>query len=322
MPEIVKNESAIARVPQALYRFAFATSTCTVLLLMAGALVTSNDAADSVPDWPLAYGKIIPPLVGGIRYEYTHRVMAATVAILTLVLAILLARSGSSFLRNLGFTALILVIAQAVLGGMRVLFHDPALTATIHAILAQIFFITVVSLTLFTSQWWNSSPAKLNDAATPSLRALSAVTAIAIFVQLILGAGFRHGAFGILPHIIGAVVVLFLAIWTSRTVRIRFGAVRQLRRWGVLLMAFIGTQFLLGIAAYWAVVQEIKAQQPTSTYVILTVSHVLVGALTLAASVVLALSVFRVIRKNAKVSAAAAVAGSRPADSNAEGSRA
>ena len=67
---------------------------------------------------------------------------------------------GSRFLRNLGFTALILVIAQAVLGGMRVLFHNPALTATIHAILAQIFFITVVSLSLFTSQWWNSDPAE------------------------------------------------------------------------------------------------------------------------------------------------------------------
>ncbi|HEY4950950.1 MAG TPA: COX15/CtaA family protein [Candidatus Acidoferrales bacterium] len=314
MPAITNNESAIT---PGLHRFAFATSACTVLLLMAGALVTSNDAADSVPDWPLAYGKIIPPLVGGIRYEYAHRLMAGTVAILTSVLAILLARSGSRFLRNLGFTALILVIAQAVLGGMRVLFHNPALTATIHAILAQIFFVTVVSLSLFTSRWWNNNPDKLDDTASPPLRTLSAITAGAIFVQLILGAGFRHGAFQILPHIIGAFVVLFLAIWTSRTVRVRFGTVAHLRRWGILLTSFIGTQFLLGIAAYWAVVQEIKAQQPTTTYVILTVAHVLVGALTLAASVVLALSAFRSINGNATVSAATKVGGSRT-----EGSRA
>jgi len=239
------------------------------------------------------------------------------VAILTLVLAILLARSGTRFLRNLGFTALILVIAQAVLGGMRVLFHNPALTATIHAILAQIFFVTVVSLSLFTSKWWNSDPPKLDDPASPPLCTLSAITAAAIFVQLILGAGFRHGAFQILPHIIGAFVVLFLAIWTSRTVRVRFGTVAHLRRWGILLTSFIGTQFLLGIAAYWAVVQEIKAQQPTTTYVILTVAHVLVGALTLAASVVLALSAFRAIRGNATVSAATKVSGE-----SAEGSRA
>jgi cytochrome c oxidase assembly protein subunit 15 len=308
MPEISNHDSAIN---PGLHRFAFLTSACTVLLLMAGALVTSNDAADSVPDWPLAYGKMIPPLVGGIRYEYAHRLMAGTVAILTLVLAILLARSGSRFLRNLGFSALILVIAQAVLGGMRVLFHNPALTATIHAILAQIFFVTVVSLTLFTSQWWNSSPAKFDDPGSPPLRTLSAITAAAIFVQLILGAGFRHGAFQILPHIIGAFLVLFLAIWTGRTVRVRFGTVKHLRRWGIFLTSFIGTQFLLGIAAYWAVVQEIKAQQPTTACVILTVAHVLVGALTLAASVVLALSAFRAMKGNATVSAAAKVAGSR-----------
>jgi heme a synthase len=313
---------ATSNAPQSSHRLAFATSACTVLLLMAGALVTSNDAADSVPDWPLAYGKIIPPLVGGIRYEYAHRLMAGTVAILTLILAVALARSGSRFLRNLGLTALVLVIAQAVLGGMRVLFHDPALTATVHAILAQIFFCTVVSLTLFTSQWWNSEPARLDDPTTPSLRSLSTITAAAIFVQLILGAGFRHGAFGILPHIIGAVLVLFLSIWTSRTVRVRFGNVAQLRRWGILLMAFIGTQFLLGIAAYWAVVQEIKAAQPFASYVVLTVAHVLVGALTLAASVVLALSAARVIRNDSKVSATATVPGSSAAGSRPEGSRA
>src|ERR1700678_2273132 len=186
MPEIYPTESAIT---PGLHRFAFVTSAATVLLLMAGALVTSNDAGDSVPDWALAYGKIIAPLVGGIRYEYAHRVMAGTVAILTLVLAVLLARSGSRFLRNLGFTALILVIAQAVLGGMRVLFHNPALTATTHAILAQIIFVTVVSLSLFTSQWWNSDPPRLDDPASPPLRTLSAITAPAIFVHLFPAAG-------------------------------------------------------------------------------------------------------------------------------------
>ena len=175
----------------------------------------------------------------------------------------------------------------------------------------------MVSLSLFTSQWWNSAPPKLDDPAAPPLRTLSAITAAAIFVQLILGAGFRHGAFQILPHIIGAFVVLFLSIWTSRTVRVRFGTVKQLRRWGIFLTSFIGTQFLLGIAAYWAVVQEIKSQQPTTTYVALTVAHVLVGALTLASSVVLALSAFRAINGNVTVSTATKVTGSR-----AEGSRA
>ena len=319
MPEPTNNRMPISNVSKGLHRFAVATASCTVLLLMAGALVTSNDAADSVPDWPLAYGKIIPPLVGGIRYEYAHRLMAGTVAILTAILAIWLARKGSPFLRKLGWTALGLVIAQAILGGMRVLFHDRALTATIHAILAQIFFVTVVSLALLTSPWWNSNLAVLDDPGSPTVRNLALITTAAIFVQLILGAGFRHGAFGILPHMIGAVVVLFLVIWTGRTVRKRFGSVRDLRRWGILLQAFLGTQILLGIAAYWAVVQEIKATQPTQTYVVLTVAHVLVGALTLAASVLLTLAGIRMMGTGA----AAAAADTQPlANSSADSSRA
>jgi heme a synthase len=316
MPELMNNRLPVAKVPPGIHRFAVAAASCTVLLLMAGALVTSNDAADSVPDWPLAYGKIIPPLVGGIRYEYAHRLMAGTVAILTAILAVWLARRGSRFLQNLGWTALGLVIAQAILGGMRVLFHDPALTATIHAILAQIFFVTVVSLALFTSGWWNRDLAKLDDPGSPPVRTLSLITTAAIFVQLILGAGFRHGAFGILPHMVGAVVVLFLVVWTGRSVRKRFGSVRDLRRWGVLLQAFLGTQILLGVAAYWAVVQEIKAAQPTMIYVMLTVAHVLVGALTLAASVLLTLASYRLIR------ATAAAATSGISRSGAESSRA
>src|SRR5579862_2940266 len=109
------------------YRFAVTTASCTVLLLMAGAMVTSNNAADSVPDWPLAYGKIVPPLVGGIRFEYTHRVLAALVSILTLILAVWIARSDRRpMARRLGWTALALVIAQALLGGFRVLEGYPA----------------------------------------------------------------------------------------------------------------------------------------------------------------------------------------------------
>src|SRR5271155_2702746 len=88
------------------YRFAVATSCCTILLLVAGALVTSNDAADSVPDWPLAYHRIIPPLVGGIRYEYTHRVLAGLVSVFTLILAVWLTRIETRPLaKRLGWTA-------------------------------------------------------------------------------------------------------------------------------------------------------------------------------------------------------------------------
>jgi cytochrome c oxidase assembly protein subunit 15 len=278
------------------HRFATAAACCTVLLLMAGALVTSNDAADSVPDWPLAYGKIIPPLVGGIRYEFAHRVIAGIVALLTLALAIWLNRNDTrTWARRLGWTALALVVAQALLGAFRVLEGHAALSATAHAILAQIFFISVVSLSLFTSSWWQFDVPLLEDSGSPRLRSLAAWTTGAIFAQLILGAAFRHGAFGIGPHLFGAGVVTVMVVWTGRAAKKRFARIPAIRRSVTWLHATFGTQILLGGAAYWAILASRGAPQPGLTYVILSVAHVLVGALTLAASVILTLVSFRLI---------------------------
>jgi heme a synthase len=279
------------------YRFAVATSCFTVLLLMAGALVTSNNAADSVPDWPLAYGQLVPPLVGGVRFEYAHRLFAGLVSILTLVLAIWLTRTERRPLaKRLGWTTLALVIAQAVLGGVRVLVGHPALSATAHAILAQIFFITIVGLSLYLSPWWQQELPLLEDSAESSARSLALWTTLAILAQLVLGAAFRHGAFGIKPHLWGAGILIMLVVLTGRTVKSRFRQNRDLRRGVVLLHACFGTQLLLGGAAYWAVLTAGDNFQPGVLYVILTVAHVLGGALTLAASVILTLSCYRLIR--------------------------
>jgi cytochrome c oxidase assembly protein subunit 15 len=279
------------------YRFAVATSYCTILLLMAGALVTSNDAADSVPDWPLAYGKLIPPLIGGIRFEYAHRVVAGTVAIMTLMLAVWLTFAKVRFLaKALGWVALVLVLAQATLGALRVYEVHPMLSATAHATLAQIFFITVVGLSLYLSPWWEGG-ASIDDSKSPSLRLLTALTTLAILAQLILGAAFRHGAFGVDPHLVGAGVVLVMVVWTGATAERRFRDNRDLRRSTILLHSFFGLQILLGFAAWYAVrVLALQSSQPTLPYVILTVAHVLGGALTLAASVIFTLVAYRLGR--------------------------
>lgn len=264
---------------------------------MAGALVTSNDAADSVPDWPLAYGKIIPPLVGGIRYEFTHRVVAAIVAILTVVLAVWLARSEKRpAVRRLGWTSLALVIAQALLGAARVKLGHPPLIATFHATVAQIFFITTIALALLTSPWAVAEHPGLEDSGSPKVRSLALWTTLVILLQLVLGAGFRHGAFGILPHLIGFVAVTFFVVWTTRAAKKRFANVPAIRGSIKWLNATFGTQVLLGVAAYWAVAKAINEAQPTMPYVILTVAHVLVGALVLASSVILTLICYRLLR--------------------------
>jgi cytochrome c oxidase assembly protein subunit 15 len=295
-PFAIVMPSAQAETSRGPYRFAVATACCTILLMMAGAMVTSNGAADSVPDWPLADHRLIPPLIGGIRFEYTHRVLAGLVSIMTLVLAILITMTERRLVaKRLGWTALVLVLAQAGLGGFRVLEGYPSISATAHATLAQIFFITLVGLSLYLSSWWQSDLGLLDDTGTPRVRLLASLMTASILVQLVLGAAFRHGAFGIIPHLIGAGVVTVMILWAAATAKRRFRGNRDLRRATILLHAFFGIQILLGGLAWWAVIRAEDEVQPTLTYATLTVAHVLGGALTLAAAVLFTLTCYRLI---------------------------
>ena len=279
-----------------LHRFALFTAGCTLLLLVAGALVTSNDAGLSVPDWPLSYGSLTPPMVGGIRYEHSHRLIASFVGLLTIVLAVWLwLREPRPWVRRLGLVALGAVIAQGVLGGLTVWFFLPVPISVAHASLAQLFFSTVISLALFTSRWWQSDLPQLDDSGAPRVRQLALWSVAAIFLQLILGAALRHKGFGIVPHLAGAAVVTFLVFWTAAVLRRRFPESAVLARCRVLLHALLGFQLLLGGAAWWSRVAAREFPQPMPVMVWLTVAHTVVGALVLAGAVVVALVCFRIL---------------------------
>src|SRR5271165_3358028 len=194
-----------------LHLYAVFTACSTFLLLIAGALVTSNQAGLSIPDWPLAYGSIHPPMVGGIVFEWSHRVMAASVGFLTIILASWIwVAEKRPWMRWLGFAALGGVIAQGILGGLTVRMFQPPAVSAAHATLAQLFFSTVVAIAVFTSAWWQTPAKEVDDSGTPRVRSLAVWSCVAIFLQLILGAAFRHNGFGIIPHLIGAVVVTIL----------------------------------------------------------------------------------------------------------------
>src|SRR5579862_531399 len=241
------------RPHQNVHRFAVFTAVCTFLLLIAGALVTSNDAGLSVPDWPLSYGSLTPPMVGGIFYEHGHRMIASFVGMLSIVLAVWLWRvvspgpagpeaNDKRWLRWLGVAALGAVIAQGLLGGLTVLFYLPPAVSSAHATLAQLFFATVCSIALFTSAWWErESSLRVPDTRSPSLHALSVATASAVLLQLILGAAFRHKAFGIVPHLVGAVVVTGMIFWLAGALKRRFPAIPELR------FAARGLHILIGV---------------------------------------------------------------------------
>ena len=288
------------------HKFAMFLAVCTFCLLIAGALVTSNDAALSVPDWPLSYGTLTPPMVGGIRYEHTHRVIAATVGLLTIVLAILLWRKDQRrWVKSLGLAAIGVVVAQGVLGGLTVLLYLHYGMPVAHACFAQIFFGIIISLAVFTSRWWTSERPQLDDRGWPSIHALATLNALVIFLQVVLGAGFRHQDIPVWPHVAGAMVVLGMVTWTAIVLRKRFEQSREISKARILLHAIFGTQFLLGFGAWWSRISTADAPQPMPVMVTLTVVHTVVGALLFALSVIVVLVCYRLIPRGREVAAPA-----------------
>ncbi len=280
-----------------LHRYAIFVGAATFLLIIAGALVTSNDAGLSVPDWPTTFGSFrMPLMVGGVKYEHGHRMIAGTVGLLTIILAAWLWRKEPRrWVRRLGGAAVLTMIAQAILGGITVLYYLPVVISVGHATLAQIFFGITVSLALFTRPDWRWDQARAEDSAAPSLRQLTVGTTAAILLQLILGAAFRHSGFGIVPHLVGAMVVTSLVAWVVTRTLLNYAEPR-LRRAALALGAMLLGQLFLGIGSYVLKLANQDAPQPMPSVVMITTTHVAVGALTLAASLVLTLLTYRLVR--------------------------
>lgn len=144
-----------------------------------------------MPDWPLAYGMLMPPMVGGIFFEHGHRMLAAAVGFLTLVLAVWTARKERRIgVRRLAWSALGVVIAQGLLGGLTVLFLLPTSVSVSHACLAQTFFCLTIALAYTSSrEWLAAAPVEIDRAGVSA--AATFATGV-VFVQLLLGALMRH----------------------------------------------------------------------------------------------------------------------------------
>src|SRR5260370_39551391 len=197
-----------------LHRYAVLWSFCTLFLVVAGGLVTSNDAGLSVPDWPLSYGKLMPPMEGNIFYEHGHRMVATTVGLLTIVMAIWLMRAERRrWLRNLGWIALAAVVAQGILGGMTVIFMLPKPVSIGHACLAQLFFSTTVAIALFTSESWARGPQFVDDAGAPPLHLLALSSSFCFFLHMALSASSHHTTLSILLPVLDPLIATHLAHW-------------------------------------------------------------------------------------------------------------
>lgn len=284
------------------HRFAVFVFCWTILLLVAGALVTSNDAALAVPDWPTSYGTFTPPMYGGIFYEHSHRLVAGALGIFLIIEAIVIWRyEERRWLRWFALAAVGGVVAQAILGGQVVIQLLHYWLPVLHACFAQIMLGAILSLAVFTSKWWTEDRPMLDDRGGMSIHAVVIVNAVVTFLQVFLGAGFRHQDMPIWPHMVGALVVLGVMIWAAAVLRKRFDASRELRFGRTLLHSMVGTQILLGGAAYWSRLVTQDAPQPMPVMVALTVVHTVFGALVFASSILAVLMCYRLVPRRGTV---------------------
>lgn len=286
-----------------LHRFALLTAWCAFALIFIGGLVTSTGSGLAVPDWPLAFGQVFPPMAGGVLYEHGHRLAAGFVGVLTIALtAWVWWREPRPWVRRLAFAGLGTVVLQGLLGGATVLLELPTAVSVSHALLAQAFFCVTVALAMVTNPRWGTFPRSPAAEAKVSLHRLSRAALAVVFLQLLLGALVRHThaglaipdfplAFGrVIPplsdprvvvhflHRLGAVAVAGVVVWAVALVFCRHPDRPGLVRPAGWLAGLTVLQIFLGALTIW-----------TRMAVIPTTAHVAVGAAALAAALILTL---------------------------------
>ena len=287
---------------------AAATTSAIVLVVVAGGLVTSTETGLAVPDWPNSYGvnMFLYPLsrmTGGIYFEHAHRLYGSLVGLTALLHMILVWRGDvRPAVRRFSLVIFILVCCQGIMGGLRVtgrftLDEVPLIDeaenlrwAIAHGVLAQIILGATATLWLLrSSAWQRSGSGRVGGATLPIFLVLAGV------MQLILGAAYRHyqslGETGFtslaVAHTSWAFVVAGLALTVGTMAQTRFGMPPLVRKLGFGLVVVTGVQFLLGIAALFAVMGGAESsEQPVA--ILLATAHQANGAIFLSLSITIA----------------------------------
>ncbi|HLW76232.1 MAG TPA: COX15/CtaA family protein [Bryobacteraceae bacterium] len=277
-----------------MHRYAILLASFTLLLVVAGASVTSKGAGLSVPDWPLSYGQVMPQMTGGVLFEHGHRLIGATVGMLTIGLLVWILRVEKraphprAWMRKMGWLMLAWVCVVGALGGLTVKLLTPPPVSITHTCLAQLFFSLTVAMTIFTSKRFEAGPEIVEDRYWPPLRGLAIGLPMLVLAQIALGAGFRHGVMSVIPHIVGAMVVALAITIVCVFVLQQFPHHQALTTTAKALLTILMVQLTLGVIAF---VMRLQAAELPLEMVISTVAHVAVGAITLATSIVLSIQI-------------------------------
>jgi heme A synthase len=277
------------------YQLARATAAATFVLLVIGGMVHATGSSLACPDWPLCYGQFFPSMEGGVLYEHGHRLVAFVVSTLTVALAVVVwRRRREPSLRGGSLLAVGLVLFQAGLGALTVIWKLPLVVSSGHLATSMAFFSLLLWLC------WRLAPAS-NAEATPaapgSVRALAFAAALGVYLQIVLGAVVRHTGSGLacgsevilcqgaawplggpaqlvsLHRYAGVAVAILVA--AASQAALRSGSLRA-RRAALLAPVLVVAQILLGAWTVWSLIA-----------VPVVSLHLGVGALLLADSLLL-----------------------------------
>jgi hypothetical protein len=254
-----------------LFRSALVLVIWAVAVLVSGAFITSTEVAARQPQ------SVVAPAVNDVL----HSVLGIGLIAFTLAVAIGLTFTPvAGWLRTVAWIGVVTLSLDALLPKAGIL----------HALLAHVFLSLAMAIAVGTSPAWNREPERVSAGSRPLLRPLGLAIPPFVFLQITLGAMYRHDLASVLPHLAFAMFVAFMALIGSSIVLQNFPHPKSLRRAAAALLAAILVQVCLGIGAFLMLLLNGAG---TAYFLWVTVLHVLTGAATLAASVVMAMEVWR-----------------------------
>lgn len=275
-----------------MHRFASLVAVMAFLLILTSALVSGSSKSAIILPWTGLF--VSPSLVpaSSARYAHVYLLLAATVMVLTVILAFWLWKSGSKrYIKTLANITVLLALAVAIAVPGLSLFS--AARSFVYVLGIQAFFCLTVSLALFTRSDWRLDHPKTRDLTFPSLRAVLVFMTGALFLLSLLGEGFHRRILGITPHLVLGVVVTVCAVWVLEMALSKFQHLRVFKMSAILLAELAGVELFLGIVAYSMELNAAARSTPQPGLLVMNVTHAAVGALVLAASLFVTFQAFK-----------------------------